>query len=396
MLARSLYRPLRLRLQTLTLSSRTPSSPPLPPSPRFPLPSPTFTSHFIPRAFSAGGTNNGGDDGGGWRLSPDNDGVDSSSVFGEEGGELSGIGAGDEPSGGAETLDWKGGKGGDVFGEIDQVFKSGGGGGVEEWETAEGYKPWTFDEEGKAVGIEFEGGAGLEGISGVGGEAVMVGTDKELEKEERELTAVLKGPNRAFGDLIAASGITEEMLDSLILLKNLKGVPGLPPLSEIEDIRLAKTGKQSARFEIERTKQEEIKEARARVVDAKGRAYGTGRRKCGIARVWIQPGDGNFIVNDKQIDAHFPILDHRAHILRPFSETKTLGQWDIKCTVKGGGVSGQAGAIRLGISRALQNWEPGLRQYLKPVGLLTRDSRVVERKKPGKAKARKSFQWVKR
>jgi small subunit ribosomal protein S9 len=207
---------------------------------------------------------------------------------------------------------------------------------------------------------------------------------------------VVAGPNRAFGDLIEASGITEDMIASLILLKDVRGVPGLPPLREIEDETIEKMNATSSRADVERQKQEEIAKARVRQVDEKGRAYGTGKRKCSIARVWIQPGDGKFIVNDKQFDSYFPILDHRADLLRPFTVTKTLGRWDVTCTVKGGGVSGQVGAIRLGISRALQNWEPGLRPNLKAAGYLTRDSRVVERKKPGKAKARKSFQWVKR
>ncbi|KAK9181828.1 hypothetical protein WN944_024968 [Citrus x changshan-huyou] len=207
---------------------------------------------------------------------------------------------------------------------------------------------------------------------------------------------LLAGPSRAFGDLIAASGITDAMLESLIALKDLEGVEGLPPLSEIEEMRYEKNTRKSTRAEIERQKQEEVAKARVRQVDEKGRAYGTGRRKCSIARVWIQPGDGKFIVNDKEFDVYFPMLDHRAALLRPFSETKTLGLWDVDCTVKGGGVSGQVGAIRLGISRALQNWEPDLRPALRSAGFLTRDSRVVERKKPGKAKARKSFQWVKR
>lgn len=207
---------------------------------------------------------------------------------------------------------------------------------------------------------------------------------------------MVAGPNRAFGDLIEASGITEDMIASLILLKDVRGVPGLPPLREIEDETIEKMNATSSRADVERQKQEEIAKARVRQVDEKGRAYGTGKRKCSIARVWIQPGDGKFIVNDKQFDSYFPILDHRADLLRPFTVTKTLGRWDVTCTVKGGGVSGQVGAIRLGISRALQNWEPGLRPNLKAAGYLTRDSRVVERKKPGKAKARKSFQWVKR
>ncbi|KAI3941664.1 hypothetical protein MKX01_018254 [Papaver californicum] len=218
-----------------------------------------------------------------------------------------------------------------------------------------------------------------------------------LEIEKKNLLQQLNGPDRAFGDLIAASGITEEMIESMILLKDLKGVEGLHPLSELKNMpKNEKNERKSTNAKIERRKQEEVAKARVRQVDDKGRAYGTGRRKCSIARVWVQPGDGRFSINDKSFDVYFPILDHRAAILRPFSETKTLGLWDVKCTVQGSGLSGQVGAVQLGISRALQNWEPGLRPYLKTEGFLTRDSHVVERKKPGKAKARKSFQWVKR
>lgn len=151
----------------------------------------------------------------------------------------------------------------------------------------------------------------------------------------------MAGPNRAFGDLIAASGITDDMIDSLILLKDVSGVKGLPPLTEIEDKAIARLNETSTRVEIERKKQEEVAKARVRVVDEKGRAYGTGRRKCSIARVWIQPGDGKFIVNEKQFDAYFSILDHRVQLLQPFTVTKTLGLWDVNCTVQGGGVSGK-------------------------------------------------------
>ncbi|KAF1885003.1 hypothetical protein Lal_00028892 [Lupinus albus] len=210
------------------------------------------------------------------------------------------------------------------------------------------------------------------------------------------LFIAVTGPTRAFGDLIASSGITDEMIDSLIALKDFEGVEGLPPLSVIEDLRYENNTRKSSRGEMERLKQEEAAKARVRQVDEKGRAYGTGRRKCSVARVWVQPGDGKFTVNDKEFDVYFPMLEHRATLLRPFSETKTLGLWDVKCTVKGGGVSGQVGAIRLGISKAMQSWEPDLRPALRNAGFLTRDARVVERKKPGKAKARKSYQWVKR
>ncbi|CAL0329362.1 unnamed protein product [Lupinus luteus] len=265
---------------------------------------------------------------------------------------------------------------------------------------AEKFTPWSIkDDKGDDV-FDFQEEVVDEGFNADAGDVEESGRKEEeidkLEKEEKELTAILKGPNRAFGDLIASSGITDEMLDSLIALKDFEGVDGLPPLSVIEDLRYEKNTSKSSRAEMERLKQEEAAKARVRQVDDKGRAYGTGRRKCSVARVWVQPGDGKFIVNDKEFDVYFPMLEHRATLLRPFSETKTLGLWDVNCTVKGGGVSGQVGAIRLGISKAMQSWEPDLRPALRSAGFLTRDARVVERKKPGKAKARKSYQWVKR
>ncbi|CAB62002.1 30S ribosomal protein S9-like [Arabidopsis thaliana] len=142
--------------------------------------------------------------------------------------------------------------------------------------------------------------------------------------------------------------------------------------------------------------QEDIAKARVRQVDETGRAYGTGRRKCSIARVWIQPGEGKFQVNEKEFDVYFPMLDHRAALLRPLAETKTLGRWDIKCTVKGGGTTGKTSPQSLRFLRRLVPKFSDMRTSLRAAGFLTRDSRVVERKKPGKAKARKSFQWVKR
>lgn len=130
--------------------------------------------------------------------------------------------------------------------------------------------------------------------------------------------------------------------------------------------------------------------------DAQGRAYGTGRRKNSVARVWIKPGKGEMIVNHKNIDNYFARDTHRRLVVQPFTVTKTLGQFDIYCTVLGGGLSGQAGAIRHGVSRALDNFDPSLHTDLKSNGLLTRDSRVVERKKYGQHKARKSTQFSKR
>ena len=131
-------------------------------------------------------------------------------------------------------------------------------------------------------------------------------------------------------------------------------------------------------------------------LDKQGRAYATGKRKDAIARVWVKPGSGKIIVNDKEFAAYFarPVL--QMILQQPIVATNRNGQFDIIATVQGGGLSGQAGAVRHGISKALTYYEPGLRGVLKKGGFLTRDSRVVERKKYGKAKARRSFQFSKR
>ena len=131
-------------------------------------------------------------------------------------------------------------------------------------------------------------------------------------------------------------------------------------------------------------------------LDAQGRAYATGKRKNAIARVWIRPGNGKLTVNGRDGGVYFarPVL--RMIIGQPFLMVERLGQYDIVATVTGGGLSGQAGALRHGISRALTFFEPGLRTVLKQGGFLTRDSRVVERKKYGRRKARRSFQFSKR
>ncbi len=130
--------------------------------------------------------------------------------------------------------------------------------------------------------------------------------------------------------------------------------------------------------------------------DALGRSYATGRRKNAIARVWIKPGKGEISVNGKRVTQYFarPVL--RMLLTQPFLVTDRYNQFDVFCTCNGGGLSGQAGAVRHGISRALTYYEPELRGVLKLAGFLTRDSRVVERKKYGRAKARRSFQFSKR
>jgi small subunit ribosomal protein S9 len=137
-------------------------------------------------------------------------------------------------------------------------------------------------------------------------------------------------------------------------------------------------------------------ELREPQIDAQGRAYATGRRKNAVARVWLKPGSGKVTINGREGAVYFarPVL--RMMIAQPFGVTNRLGQFDVIATVTGGGLSGQAGAIRHGISRALTNYEPGLRPALKAGGYLTRDSRVVERKKYGRAGARRSFQYSKR
>jgi small subunit ribosomal protein S9 len=131
-------------------------------------------------------------------------------------------------------------------------------------------------------------------------------------------------------------------------------------------------------------------------IDAQGRAYATGKRKNAVARVWLKPGTGKILVNGRESPVYFarPVL--RMMMDQPFQVANRAGQFDVICTVAGGGLSGQAGAVRHGISKALTYYEPDLRKVLKAGGFLTRDSRVVERKKYGKAKARRSFQFSKR
>ena len=135
---------------------------------------------------------------------------------------------------------------------------------------------------------------------------------------------------------------------------------------------------------------------REQELDAQGRAYATGRRKDATARVWLKPGTGKVTVNGKDQEVYFARPTLRLIINQPFAITEREGQYDIVATVKGGGLSGQAGAVKHGISQALTKYEPELRSTVKSAGFLTRDSRVVERKKYGRAKARRSFQFSKR
>jgi small subunit ribosomal protein S9 len=131
-------------------------------------------------------------------------------------------------------------------------------------------------------------------------------------------------------------------------------------------------------------------------LDKQGRAYATGKRKDAVARVWVKMGSGKIVINDRPVETYFarPVL--RMMIQQPLVAASRQGQFDVVCTVSGGGLSGQAGAVRHGLSKAIMRHEPDLRPALKRGGFLTRDSRVVERKKYGKAKARRSFQFSKR
>ena len=144
-------------------------------------------------------------------------------------------------------------------------------------------------------------------------------------------------------------------------------------------------------------KEEEVVEVpREPIIDKHGRSYATGKRKNAIARVWIKPGPGKITVNGRDVETYFarPVL--QMMIAQPFDTAERNESYDVTCTVTGGGLSGQAGAVRHGISKALTCYEPDLRPVLKKGGFLTRDPRVVERKKYGKAKARRSYQFSKR
>jgi small subunit ribosomal protein S9 len=135
---------------------------------------------------------------------------------------------------------------------------------------------------------------------------------------------------------------------------------------------------------------------REQQLDKQGRAYATGRRKDAIARVWLKPGSGKIVINGREQEVYFARPTLRLVINQPFDVAERQGQYDVVATVVGGGLSGQAGAVKHGIAQALTRYEPALRGVVKQAGFLTRDSRVVERKKYGRAKARRSFQFSKR
>lgn len=172
------------------------------------------------------------------------------------------------------------------------------------------------------------------------------------------------------------------------------------PVKDLKDLGEAVAAAPEAEAATESKKVEAAEsnepEERVRKLDEYGRAYGTGRRKDAVARVWIKPGKGTVTVNGRDQSVYFARQTQRLVLNQPFLIVNRVGEFDVICTVKGGGLSGQAGAVRHGISRALQNFDPELRPTLKKSGMLTRDARMVERKKVGKHKARRSKQWAKR
>lgn len=160
-------------------------------------------------------------------------------------------------------------------------------------------------------------------------------------------------------------------------------------MADLQDLKEI-TGEAAAAVEAD------VTEAKTPVVDSLGRTYATGKRKNAVARVWIKPGSGKVVVNGRDQETYFARPTLRLVVNQPFQVAGRENQYDVMATVKGGGLSGQAGAVKHGISKAIQLAEPELRAALKAAGFLTRDSRVVERKKYGRAKARKSFQFSKR
>lgn len=192
-------------------------------------------------------------------------------------------------------------------------------------------------------------------------------------KTEKKAVAVKRIPSRK----PAASATA----DSLGGLKDLAA-----PAPAAEDAVAAKAEAEAPKAD----------EPRKPMIDAQGRSYGTGRRKGAVARVWVKPGKGAVTVNGRDQKVYFARQTQRLVLNQPFLITNRVGQFDVICTVAGGGLSGQAGAVRHGIARALQNYDPDLRGALKKAGMLTRDARTVERKKIGLHKARRSKQWAKR
>ncbi len=178
--------------------------------------------------------------------------------------------------------------------------------------------------------------------------------------------------------------------------KTEEAVKDLKDLGDAVKVEEAKTEAPAEDAKAVDTKDENAPIERVQELDKQGRAYGTGRRKDAVARVWIKPGSGKVTVNGRDQTIYFARQTQRLVLNQPFLIVNSVGKFDVMCTVKGGGLSGQAGAVRHGISRALEKFDPEMRPALKKAGMMTRDARIVERKKVGKHKARRTKQWAKR
>lgn len=167
-------------------------------------------------------------------------------------------------------------------------------------------------------------------------------------------------------------------------------------VNDLKDLKGAVEGSDVVADAKAETPAEDAPEKREPKIDKLGRSYGTGRRKDAVARVWVKKGSGKVTVNGRDQSIYFARKTQQLILNQPFLIVNAVGHYDVICTVKGGGLSGQAGAVRHGISRALEGQDPSLRPSLKAAGMLTRDARIVERKKVGKHKARRTKQWAKR
>jgi small subunit ribosomal protein S9 len=203
-------------------------------------------------------------------------------------------------------------------------------------------------------------------------------TAPEAPKEAVPETGAKTAAPEAAAETAATEAAPEATSETVSDLADLKDIAGDAPNADAVEI---------AKIEMP---------LREQMLDAQGRAYATGRRKDATARVWIKPGKGTVTINGKEQETYFARPTLRLIINQPFAITDREGQYDVVATVRGGGLSGQAGAVKHGISQAFTRYEPALRATVKSAGFLTRDSRVVERKKYGRAKARRSFQFSKR